>query len=118
VLDIQGDKALILTENIIEKRRYHSSLVGAKWVACDIHDYLNGIGRYTGKGFYDAFSSQEKAQIVKTDIITNNNPWFGREGSSRSVDRIFLLSIEEVVKYFGDSGQMINKNKKIKELFI
>jgi hypothetical protein len=33
-------------------------------------------------------------------------------GGKNTQDRIFLLSISEVIKYFGDSGQLKNKNSK------
>ena len=39
------------------------------------------------------------------------NPWFDTEGGNNTLDMIFLLSLEEVVKYFGDSGQLRNRPK-------
>jgi hypothetical protein len=71
-----------------------------------LHDYLNGVKKYQGKGFYDRFSPADRARIAQTYISTNNNPWYGTKGGSTVNDYIFLLSIEEVVKYFGDSGDL------------
>jgi hypothetical protein len=47
--------------------------------------------------------------ILPTTNINVNNQWFGTDGGRDTTDKIFLLSIEEVVKYFGDSGQLKNR---------
>ena len=104
VLDIQNGKMLILCEKVIGKRAYHSKYRDIRWdgditwAKCDLRTYLNGA-------FYDSLG-QDKARIAKTRITTNNNPWYGTKGGKTTSDRIFLLSIEEVVYYFGDSGQL------------
>jgi len=47
---------------------------------------------------------------VESQITNDDNPWFYfGEGCGATNDRFFLLSIEEVVKYFGDSGQLENR---------
>jgi len=102
VLDIQDNKALLLSERVIEKKRYHSN-EEVTWSESELHDYLN-------KKFYNKFSPQDKARIAKTEVKTSNNPWFGTVGGDTTNDMIFLLSIEEVVQYFGDSGQLTNRN--------
>jgi len=101
VLDVQNGKALILSENIIEKRRYHS-YAGTAWEECELRVHLNGA-------FYNAFSLRDKARIDERRITTMNNPWYGTTDGNDTNDRIFLLSIEEVVDYFGDSGQLKNR---------
>ena len=63
-----------------------------------MHDYLNGE-------FYNRFSENEKARIAETRVITNNNPWRQNiNGGEDTTDKIFLLSIEEVVEHLGDSS--------------
>ena len=102
MLDIQNGKALILSERIIEKRPYHSRAEGVTWETCELSQYLNWE-------FYNSFSTEEKARIAETRIPNKNNPWYGTSGGNATNDKIFLLSIEEVVKYFGDSGQLRNR---------
>jgi hypothetical protein len=41
-----------------------------------------------------------------------NNPWYNSKSSKATVDRVFLLSLDEVVKYFGDSGDLALRRKK------
>jgi len=103
VLNKQDDRMLILTEKVIEFRPYHHEECEITWETCDLRKYLNGE-------FYASFSEAERARIVE---VTNENPgnqWYGTRGGNPTIDRIFLLSIDEVVQFFGDSGQLKTKN--------
>jgi hypothetical protein len=102
VLDVQKDRALIISDNLLEKRAFNNQNTSATWETCDLRRYLNGE-------FYDQFSAEAKTRIMETRIQNNPNPWFDIKGGKETNDRIFLLNIEEVVQYFGDSGQLRNK---------
>lgn len=104
VLDKQDDKALILTEKVVEQRPYHSQEIAITWEKCDLRKYLN-------EELYYSFTPSEQKQIIETRLVTHDNPWYGTDGGKPTTDKIFCLSIEEVVKYFGDSGQLKTKNK-------
>jgi len=103
ILDNQDGKMLILTEKVIEKKEYHSQEGEITWEICDLRKYLNGE-------FYNSFSVSDRARIIEVTNENNDNPWYGTNGGNATTDRIFLLNIEEVVKYFGDSGQLKTKN--------
>jgi len=79
VLDEWDEKMLLLSENVIELGRYHDTFEKVTWQTSDVRRYLNS-------DFYDRFSPKEQSLI--------------------SDEKIFLLSIEETVKYLGDSGQL------------
>ena len=102
VLDVQGGRALLLSEHVIEQRAFHGTREDATWANSTIRRYLNSE-------FYNQFTSEERTQIVETRVINNNNPWYGTYGGADTVDKIFLFSLEEVVRYFGDSGQFTNR---------
>jgi hypothetical protein len=104
VLDRQEDKVLIQSEKIIEKRAYHNCECEITWETSDMRKYLNGE-------FYNSFSAKDRKQIIEVTHENNDNPWYGTSGGNPTTDRIFLLSVEEVVQYFGDSGQLKTKNK-------
>ncbi len=98
VVDIQNDRALMITEHIIEQRPYHNAYVGITWADCSLRSYLNGE-------FYDRFCTEDKSRIVPVININSDNQWYGTNGGEDTRDRIFLLSMEEVVcLYFGDSS--------------
>ena len=102
VLDVQGNQALILTDGAIDNRHYHHTMVSVTWETSDIRGWLNS-------DFLDRFSQQEQARIVTTTLVNRDNQWFGTSGGNSTQDRVFLLSIEEVVLYFGDSGRLANR---------
>ena len=105
VLDVQGNQALIIADRIIATRWYHHTFDAVTWETSEIRQWLNG-------DFFASFSPANQARIVETYVINNNNPWdfsdwggyANTPGGSNTIDRIFLLSIDEVLRYFGDSG--------------
>ena len=104
VLDVQNGQALLLSDKVIESRRYHSNDVTTTWAKCELRGYLNGA-------FYNSFG-QEKSRIIETPISNPSNLWYGTDGGSSTHDKVFLLSLEEVDKYFGNSGDYVNKRRK------
>ena len=101
VLARQGDKALIISENILEQRVYHENYENITWENCTLRQYLNGA-------FYNTFNEANKARIAEVTNVNLNNQHYGTNGGNNTQDKIFLLSLSEVVQYFGDSGQLGN----------
>ncbi|MCL1844665.1 MAG: DUF6273 domain-containing protein [Defluviitaleaceae bacterium] len=101
VLDVQSDRILILHETVIANHPYHHTHEDVTWETSSSREWLNGE-------FFNSFSANDRAQILETYVVNNDNPWFGTPGGANTVDRIFLLSLEEVARYFGDSGQLAN----------
>jgi len=101
VLDVKSDKALLITENIIEKRKYCNEYK-TTWETCNLRNYLN-------TDFLQNFTEEQQNKIEDTLLINRDNPWYGTDGGIGTRDKIFLLSLEEVIKYFGDSGQLKNR---------
>lgn len=105
VLDIQDNVALLITEDIIEQRAYHDAYKEITWAECSLRKYLNGE-------FYDKFSEADKSRIMPVLNKNLDNQWYGSKGGVDTKDSIFLLSVEEVCKYFGDSrSKLYNRGK-------
>ena len=104
VLKVDGNSALIITESVIEQRAYHEEFTEITWEHCDLRKYLN-------KQFYDAFDPADRARILETRLTDTDNEWYGTKWGKPTVDRIFLLSTNEVLQYFGDSGDL-KSNKR------
>ncbi|MCL2495336.1 MAG: DUF6273 domain-containing protein [Oscillospiraceae bacterium] len=110
VLERQGDKALLLSEWIIDRRAYLEKEEGKEedeerettWEHSDIRHWLNN-------DFYNRFSAEDKGRIAETHVTNSDNPWFHTLGGNNTIDQVFLLSLEEMVQYFGDSGQLENR---------
>jgi len=103
VLVIQGDRALLLSEDIIDRQPYHKEWISVTWETSALRHYLNGE-------FYARFSSQDQTRIIEVVNRNMNNQWSGTRGGNNTSDKVFLLSLEEVVKYFGDSGRLWHKS--------
>ena len=103
VLQVNDNNALIITETTIGKAPYCDIANNVTWECCSLRKYLN-------KDFYNKFTETEKSQILETKVTDRNNPWYDVKCSSPTFDYIFLLSYDEVVRYFGDSGDLNNKN--------
>ena len=100
ILDVIGEKTLILSDKILAKEAYHVKDKSASWENCALRKYLNG-------SFYEeTFSEKEKALIIETRNQNNGNQVFGMDGDNDTLDKVFVLSLEEVVRYFGNSGQI------------
>ncbi|MCL2197334.1 MAG: DUF6273 domain-containing protein [Defluviitaleaceae bacterium] len=98
VLDVDGDYALVVTENIISHRRIHGAGSGAlTWEQSDMRRYLND-------DFYNRFLTTEQSRIRETRVVIDHH-WDGGDSGNNTVDKIFLLSFDEVRRYFGDSGE-------------
>lgn len=107
VLEVQkNNKALLLSEKVLERRAYNEQENEITWEQCTLRSYLNGA-------FYESLGT-EKSEIIDSCIVNASNPWLGTAGGNNTIDKIFLLSLEEVVQYFGDSGQLKYKNPKSK----
>ena len=104
VLDVKQGKALIISENIIEERAYHDTKTDITWEDCDLRKYLNSK-------YYQSLPEIFRNRISETNLINENNQWYGTNGGKNTTDKIFLLSISEVVRYFGDSGQLTKRPK-------
>jgi len=97
LLDLRGKWALIITEDIIECREYNDVWEPVSWEVCTMRDYLNG-------DFLSTFAAEDQEMIYEVWIDNVDNQWNKISAGKDTADKVFLLSIEEVVKYFGDSG--------------
>ena len=118
VLDIQNSSALIISNNILDIQAYfldweYAETNGLTWADSDIRAYLNNE-------LFNRFSQSDRERINTVTNQNKNNQWFDTEGGLDTQDNIFLLSLDEVVKYFGDSGLLSNgsQNRFLNEYWI
>jgi len=102
VLDVQSGRALLLSEEVTELKQYNKKFIDVTWETSTLRQYLNDE-------FYGRFSEEEKKRIAETRIQNNKNPWYNTKGGNTTNDKVFLLSLGEVIKYFGDSGELGNR---------
>jgi|GEM_PF-1502761 len=108
VLNEHRRRKLLLSKDVTEMRIYnedHHYMSSVTWETCTLRKYLNGE-------FLDGFTREQQQRIVATKITNPNNLWYGTPGGRKTVDKVFLLSAEEVDRYFGDTGDYLNKRRK------
>jgi len=107
VLEVQATKVLLLSEKILACRPFHDRFEDISWADCELREYLNN-------DFYGSLDAESQSKIVETRVPGYKNSWFGTNAGDDTIDKIFLLSAEDVVTYFGDSKQLWNKNPNSK----
>jgi hypothetical protein len=106
ILDGKENEMLIISDQIIEQRDYHDKKEAVTWEKSEIRYYLNNI-------FVDKFCASDKNRIIDTKNRNTDNPWYGSFGGNDTIDKIFLLSLDEVVRlYFGDSSRLLDNPKQ------
>lgn len=94
ILSIENDKALLVSQQGIEGKRYNEAPGNTVWENSSLRNWLN-------TNFYnDAFTDEEKKLILTSDIINYKNVRYRTENGGNTSDNIFLLSIEEAERFF------------------
>lgn len=94
ILAIEGKKALIISAASVGERKYNEEYKDITWEDCTLRGWLNGE-------FYNGeFSQSEKARILQTTVTADRNPEYNTNPGRNTNDKVFLLSIPEVNKYF------------------
>lgn len=90
VLDVEEDKALLITKKILLADKY-ADKNGNKtnWADSEIRKSCEGTYGYM-------FSEYEREGIIETEIETNGE---------KTKDNIFILSLDEFLKYYGDNDK-------------
>ena len=105
ILEVSGNKALLLSDKVLDDRRYHENPVPITWERSTMRSWLNGYSAkenlqgadYAGKGFIDrAFSASEKGAIVKSKLKNPGNDKTEISGGNDTEDYVFLLSEQEM----------------------
>ncbi|MDR3314541.1 MAG: DUF6273 domain-containing protein [Oscillospiraceae bacterium] len=100
VLAVEDDRALLLSQYTLkENANYNFVIKETTWEDCSLRQYLNGE-------FLNSFPAAERSRILSVSNKNEDNQRTGADGGNTTTDNIFLLSISEVVQYFGDSGAL------------
>ena len=101
ILDIQSDKALIVSKYALDSKPYNEETVPVTWETSTLRTWLNR------SFFRSAFTSAERKQIISTTLSNPDHASFGTEGGNNTSDKVFLLSTDEANKYFAKNEDRI-----------
>ena len=106
VLDIQGNKALLVSRYVLEQLPYSITREETLWEHSYPREWLND------SFINNAFTEVQRGCILTTVVDNGDNTGvmdYGRLNGSSTSDRVFLLSYEETVKYFGRSENRVTR---------
>ena len=94
VLAKEDGKILVISKYAIEKKLYNTEYTSITWEKCTLRSWLNN------EYLTSAFSNDERSRIIEVSINNPDNAKYGTDGGNNTTDKVFLLSIDEVNKYF------------------
>ncbi|MCL2376513.1 MAG: DUF6273 domain-containing protein [Defluviitaleaceae bacterium] len=100
VLEKQQDKALLLRKFVIQQNDFNL----ADYYYSELRWENNPLRLWLNNEYYSSFYASDKQRIISTSLENAPNPWYNVDGGNDTEDSIFLLSLWDVVNYFGDSG--------------
>ena len=104
VLDKDGAGALLISKYGLDRKPYNNTEeMDVTWETCTLRSWLNNDFLNT------AYTTAEKAKIRTTNLVNENNPDYGTAGGNNTDDKVFLLSISEVKKYFASDSARLCK---------
>ncbi|MGP0584197.1 DUF6273 domain-containing protein [Paenibacillus timonensis] len=101
VLENSGSELFLLSEEILECKRYHGKsaeiswrdAAEVTWQDCDLRQWLN-------EEFYTAAFSPEEQELIKLTPCSDHG-----EGSPATQDKVFLLSVAEIKAFTAALGK-------------
>lgn len=98
VLAVEGNEALIISQYALDCQKYNSTYTDTTWEKCTLRTWLNGT-------FYNAaFGADHQKMIASSTVTADKNPSYSTSPGNNTTDKVFLLSITEVNKYFSSDS--------------
>ena len=94
VLAKENNKALIISKYALDCQKYNKSGTEVTWETCSLYKWLNETF------LIEAFSDEEQNSILSTTFTADNKLTYSTSPNDNKTDKVFLLSIYEVSKYF------------------
>lgn len=94
VIDENDGEMLLISHYILDSKPYNTEQTDVTWETCTLRSWLNN-------DFYNtAFSAGEQNMIITTTLSNNDNAYFGTAGGNDTEDKVFILSLDEVMDYY------------------
>lgn len=94
VLTNNGKMATLISRYGLDAKPYNTEKAETTWESCSLRKWLNG-------DFLNiAFSEEEQAKLTAVSVTADSNPHFSTDPGRDTQDKVFLLSVDEVKRYF------------------
>lgn len=100
VLCKEKGMVLLLTEELTDIGIPYNREIGeTSWAGCSLRRWLNS-------DFLARFNREQQERILSRRVRAESNQWYHTAPGNPTEDKVFLLSISEVIQYLGDSGSL------------
>lgn len=100
--DTANNKALLLSKYILDSKRFNDVEADVSWEECSIRKWLD-------ETFYQNAFNEDEKNVIITSSIANTATFVNVEGEDfATTDKVFLLSVDEVRKYFGEGVEDVD----------
>lgn len=94
ILEKDKDKVFVISKKALDCKPFNTLDASVTWESCSLRSWLNA-------DFYNsAFNEEEKSIIQFTNVVQESNPDFYTAAGKNTKDKIYLLSIDEINKYY------------------
>ena len=94
VISTKERTALIISRNNVALMPYHQTYENITWADCTLRKWLNN------EFINNCFTPEEQARILPCTNVNDNNPETNTPGGVQTIDKAFLLSINEAKELF------------------
>lgn len=103
VLDKQADRSLLMSRYGLDCIRFNNAEAFVTWDQSTILTWLNSTF------YYSAFNGAERAMLLRSEQLTDVNPYFDTNAGEVTHERIFLANIAQTAKYMPTEEERICK---------
>ncbi len=94
ILDENENGTLLLSRYVLDCVPYNTVDEDVTWETSGLRNWMNN-------DFYNAaFDDDEKANINTVTVVNEDNPMFGTPGGNNTSDKVFCLSVSELLEYY------------------
>ena len=94
ILDENRNGTLLVSRYVLDCQPYNTVEPDVTWETCSLRSWMNN-------DFYNAaFDDDMKARINTVTVVNENNQKWGTPGGNSTSDKIFALSVSEILKYY------------------
>lgn len=97
VLEDDGERKLLLSKYALDFRAFNTFYAHMTWETSSLRTWLNMYFLNV------AFSSEEQEKIIRENVPADGNPQWDTPAGNDTLDKVFLLSIDEANRFFPDN---------------
>lgn len=101
VLSKENDMTLLISRYALDCKKYHYTYGDSTWEISDLRKWINT------DFFNNAFGDSEQKMLQSITLRNNDNSEYGVDGGNDTKDKVFILSVEEIEKYFSSETERV-----------